>query len=360
MNKPYFLYIIHNSGACLFSHNFKEELGIEIFQKDLFSSFITAISTFSSELNQKLGYSKKYGRLPSIPLNISFEIMIFYKDPLIGALVVEKNDIDDDMKSFLNELLREFLIIYENNLQCWDGSVDVFEAFKNEIKRIYNKMEILSYQIPILLEGYENKSFLSETYTHIIKEINDQQNIEEISQKIGKPVDEVKTMVSNLLWLEIITLSEKVFDDDIFEPKKDLFYLIRSSEMHPNNIVLKVDESELKLLGAIDGFKTVYALSEEFPDVPIHKIKKIISNYLSKGSYIEKVELYPRIIRISDDILNKMTTETLALAYSLENICDGESSLADISKKVGIPIREIKKTLDLLGKHVIYKKKYIK
>ena len=59
-------------------------------------------------------------------------------------------------------------------------------------------------------------------------------------------------------------------------------------------------------------------------------------------------------------ILEKMPTETLALAYSLENICDGEISLAEISKKIGSPIREIKEVLDTLGKQVIFKKKYLK
>ena len=118
--------------------------------------------------------------------------------------------------------------------------------------------------------------------------------------------------------------------------------------------------TEYQLLEAIDGSKTISDLSEELQNISIHEIKHLISFYLSKGTYIEKVELYPQIIKISDKILNEMTTETLAITYSLENICDGEISLIDISKKVGVPIKEIKKTLDLLGKHVIYKKKYIK
>lgn len=348
------------SGACLFSYNFKEK--IEIIS-NLFSAFITAISTFSAELNKKLGLSKRYGRLPSIPINQTFEIIISYKDPLIGTLILERKDIDEDVKNFLNDVLNEFLIIYENNLQDWDTDVVQFEPFKNEIQRIYKKMEIISYQIPILQEGYENKSFLSEIYVHYIKEINGQQNIKEISQKLGKSVDEIKTMISNLLWLEIITLSEKVYDDDIFEPKKDLFYLIRTKDMISEKDISNYTErklTEYQLLEAIDGFKTISDLSEELQNISIHEIKHLISFYLSKGTYIEKVELYPQIIKISDKILNEMTTKTLALTYSLENICDGEISLIDISKKVGVPIKEIKKTLDLLGNNVIYKKKYIK
>ncbi len=92
MKKPYFLYIINPAGICLFSYNFKKD--IEMFQSDLFSGFITAITSFSSELNENLGYTEQYGRLPAIPLSLIFEIMISYVDQLIGVLVVEKKDID--------------------------------------------------------------------------------------------------------------------------------------------------------------------------------------------------------------------------------------------------------------------------
>jgi aminopeptidase-like protein len=116
----------------------------------------------------------------------------------------------------------------------------------------------------------------------------------------------------------------------------------------------------MDLIEAIDGFKSVYDLSEDFPNLTLNEIKQIISIYLLKGSYLEKVELYPQIINIDEEVLEKMSTETLALAYSLENICDGELSLAEISKKIGSPIREIKKVLDTLEKQVIFKKRYLK
>ena len=361
MNKPYFLYIIHNSGACLFAQNFKEDF--ELFQKDIFSSFITAISVFTTELNKKLGYSKKFGRLPLIPINTTFEILISYKDPLIGALVVEKKDIDEDLKSFLNEILNEFLIIYDKNLQDWDGSIDDFETFSGEIKRIYEKQELQTFQIPKIIEGCENYPNLSETYLNLLKEVDGNKSIKEIALKMGIAVDDVVTMISNLLWLELITLSQKVYNEDIFEPKKDLFYLIRSSKTDIHYETLEVTDkrrTEMDLIEAMDGFKSVYDLSEQFPNLTLNEIKHIISIYLLKGLYLEKVELYPQIIKIDEEILAKMSTETLALAYSLENICDGELSLVEISKKIGAPIHEIKKVLDILEKQVIFKKRYLK
>lgn len=61
MKKPYFLYIIDSSGVCLFSYNFKKD--IEMFPSDIFSGFITAISIFSTELNENLGLTEKDGRI---------------------------------------------------------------------------------------------------------------------------------------------------------------------------------------------------------------------------------------------------------------------------------------------------------
>jgi hypothetical protein len=361
MKRPYFLYVIDSGGICLFSYNFKND--IEMFQSDLFSGFITAISLFSSELNEKLGYTKKFGRLPAIPLNLIFEIMISYINPLVGVIVVEKKDIDKDMKDFLNETLKNFLSKFNDELENWDGEVSSFSTFKDDIEKIFKKMELFSFQIPKMKEIPVSKKVFNEKYLAVIKEIDGKKSIKEISQKMGKPLDAIKTMISNLLWSELITLSEKVYEDDIFEPKRDLFYLIRTKNLDPEKVDLELPEEKLieyELLGSIDGFKTVYNISEEFQNLSIYEIKHLLSFYLSKGSYIEKVELYPQIININEEFLGELTTEDLVLSYSLENICDGELSLEELSIKIGFSIRDIKKVLDLLGKHVFYKKKYVK
>jgi hypothetical protein len=355
------LYILNEAGICLFSFNFKEH--IKMFQKDLFCGFITGISLFSAELNVNLGYSKKFGRLPSIPINKTFEILISYINSLVGIIVVEKKDIDKDMKSFLDECLQEFSLKYKSTLIDFDGDVEIYGGFQNEIIRIYNKMEIMSYQIPKLIEGGNRIHNLSEDYLAFIKEIDGQKSIKEITQKMGKTIDEIRTMISNILWEDLITLSQKVFDDDVFEPKRDLFYLIRTKDNDPEMEKASHSQSKLevyRLLAAIDGFKSVHDLSEEFSHFTLQEIKYFVSYYLSQGNYLEKIDLYPQIISIGDEILEKMTTEDLVLAYSLENLCDGDLSIVDISKKTGFNTGEIKKTLDLLGKHVFYKKKYIK
>jgi len=347
----------------LFSYNFKQD--IELFPSDIFSGFITAISIFSTELSSNLGLTEQDGRLPAIPLSLDFEILISYMTPYIGVLVVEKKDIDQDMKDFLNAFLPIFLKKYEKQLKRWGGNLRIFNSFKEEIEKIFKKMELFSFQIPKMKEISINKIFLpeNENYGTIIKEIDGKKSIKEISEKSGKTIDDTKTMISNLFWGELITLSEKVYEDDVFEPKRDLFYLLRTEELDPEQKLSDLSEQELlehKLLSAIDGFKTVFNIKSEFPNLTLYETNLIISYYFSKGSYFEKIELYPQIIKISEDFFEKMTTQDLALSFSLENMCDGESSLADLSGKTGFPLRDIKRILDLLGNQVFYKKKYVK
>ena len=336
-----------------------------MFPSDIFSGFITAISIFSTELNENLGLTEKDGRLPAIPLSLDFEIMISYKNSLVGVLVVEKKDIDQDMKDFLNAFLPIFIKKFKVQLNRWNGNLKDFLSFKEEIEKIFKKMELFSFQIPRMKEISKDKNILyeNENYKTIIKEIDGKKSIKEISEKSGKTIDETKTMISNLFWSELITLSEKVYEDDVFEPKRDLFYLIRTKEFDPEQKLSNLSEQVLmehKLLRAIDGFKTVFNIKSDFPNLNLYETKLIISYYFSKGSYFEKIELFPQIIKISEVFFEKMTTQDLALSFSLENICDGESSLADLSEKTGFPLRDIKRILDLLGNQVFYKKKYVK
>ncbi len=322
---------------------------------------MTGISTFSRELNEQIGYSKEYGRVPSIPININFEILILYKDQLISTLVVEEKDIDDDLLNFHDALVEEFLSKYKKNLVEFDGDVVAFNSFEDEIERIYRKMRIFSYQIPNKV-NVQKRINLDHEQFEVLRFINGQNSIKEIANKMGKEVDRIKDIISVLSWNELINLSEKVNDDDIFEPKKELFHLIRSrtfnQEETPN--ISEKKALEFNVLNSIDGLKTVSELAEDFPNLTIKDIKYIISYYRSKGDYLEKIELYPQVILINDKILLNLPNESLALCYSLENICDGELSLLEISEKLGVSIKEIKKILEFIGKHVLYKKKYVK
>ncbi|MHA1380472.1 MAG: hypothetical protein ACTSRG_19070 [Candidatus Helarchaeota archaeon] len=358
MNKPYFLYIINSAGICLFSYNFKKDL--KLFDIPLFSGFITAVSKFSEELNRQLSNADEIDRIPSIPINKFFEILISYKNGLTGALIVEKKDIDEDMNTYLEEILLEFHVIYKDVLANWNDDVAVFESFKDEIERIFEKMTVFSFQIPELKEEIYDLSFLSQEFNGIVKFIDGKRDIIQISKLTGKSVEEVKNMISKLLWHEAITLSQKVYDDDIFESRRDLFYLIRAekkdSELQ-NRSEFQNKNKEFELLKKFDGFKTIYELSEIMFDFSLHNIKYITSYYLTQGNFLEKVELYPQIIKISDDTRSFLPPDSLALSYSLENVCDGDLSLSEISKKIDVPIIRIKKILDLLGTEVTFRKK---
>ncbi|NVM02198.1 MAG: hypothetical protein HWN67_07670 [Candidatus Helarchaeota archaeon] len=361
INKPYFLSIINPSGICLFLYSFKEEFDVTEFQ--LFSGFITAIIKFSEELTEKIGYRKEDGRVPSIPLNLNFEILISYNGPLIGCLVAERKDYDEDMKIFLNEVLNEFLEINGEILKDFNGDIGIFDKFKDEIERIFRKTSIFSYQIPKMRSDQNKRISLKEDFLEVINLIDSKKDIKQISQILKKGVEKIKDMISRLLWLELINLSDKVHDDDVLEPRKDLFQLIRSREIDPEKEKEKYLEekaTEFELLNAIDGFKTVHDLDDDFPNLTSDEIKRILSYYLSQGSFLEKIELYPQLLNIDDKLIEDLPDESLALCYSLENICEGDLSLAEISERIGKPIKEIKIMLNFMGDHVTYTKRPVK
>ena len=379
MNKPYFLYILRTSGICLFSYNFRKK--VEQFQEQLFSGFIAAISKFTQELNTQLGYADKDEKLASIPIGDNFEILLTHKQRYIGALIVEKKDINEDMREFSEDLLKEFIIKYQEQLENWDGDIARFEKYEIDIEKKFRKMAIFSFQIPKLNDLYKEKKDELKEFSELIELIDGKKALDEISRALGKDIEEIKKSIASLLWSGVIELSEKVYDEDIFEPKRDLFYLIRAKDLNLKEEEIKSHLKQIQgsehlaelydfesfflarkfdLLKAIDGFKTVHDLSKEFTNLKLHDIKYLISYYLSEGAYLEKVELYPQIIQINEKLREKLPPESLALSYSLENICDGESSLREISEKIGVPVMEIKKVLDILEKNVTYIKKYQK
>ena len=380
MNKPYFLYIMNNSGICLFSYNFKKD--VEMFQDQLFSGFITAISKFTSELNRQLGYSEDYHKIHVLPVGEYFEIMILKKTEMICTLILEVKDEDEDMKQYLEDLFLAFNFKYEKQLIKWNGDIAQFEDFSENIEKIFRKMSIFTFQIPKIKEHRIEIGKIPEKLDSLLEEriIDGQRDIAEIARIKGINVEKAKDRISELLWNDNITLSAKVYDDDIFEPKRELFYLIRAKQLNVKDEELKshlrkfeaenlVDlfqfedfllQRKFDLLKAVDGFKTISNLAKEFKNLNLHDIKYLISYYLFEGDYLEKVELYPQLIAVSDQIRSTLEPQDIALSYSLENICDGESSLKEISEKIGVSLKEIKNVLDSLGKHVTYIKKYKK
>ncbi|MHA1299054.1 MAG: hypothetical protein ACTSO9_06365 [Candidatus Helarchaeota archaeon] len=359
MNKPYFLYIMDVGGTCLFSQNLKNHL--KNFDSSLFCGFVNAIFKFSGELNKQIGYTEEKHRISTFPINEVFDILISKKDSLLGVIVLEKKDFEEDMKIFLNEILKEFQAKYGEILKHRRYNLIIFEDFKSEVERIYMRMQILSFQIPKMKRPVLDEEKLDNAFYKLIELIDGHRDINDLATQMGYSVEKIKNMISKLLWQDLITLSEKIYDTDIFEPKRDLFYLVRTKNLEfneKNKEKIAQRKIELDLLKSIDGFKTVEELASEFSNLTIHDVKHIISYYLLQKRYLEKVELCPIIINIDEKLRKGLTTNTLALSYSLENICDGELSISDIADRFEVLFKEIKDILDYFGKFVTYKKRF--
>ncbi|MFX1295974.1 MAG: hypothetical protein ACFFD2_14135 [Promethearchaeota archaeon] len=358
MDKPYSLYIINDSGMCLFSFNFKKD--IESLDPVLFSGFLMAINQFSDRLKTKLALKesgKKMSTLSSISFNINLEFIIEYMKPLTGAMIISKSANRIELRTFLKQVLTTFNNRYVDILENWDRKINHFKTFSNELELIFQKGQIFSYQIPKILKD------ASPEFKSIIKPLKNYldgtKSIQEIAFLTNLSLENVTQRISKLFWYDFIDLSQRVDLYDIFEPRKELFYLLRSK--HPNTQIQEVITSNPKhfeLLRRINGFMTINELNNKFKDISIDEIKKIISYYLSKGAFLRKVKLFPQIIQISHSIKAQYTSDTLSLMFTLENMCDGELSLEAISEKIGTPIMDIKAVLNQLGNNVTYRKEY--
>ncbi len=358
MDKPYALYIIDNSGNCLFSHDFKSD--IESLDPVLFSGFLTAIMHFSTRLNTQLASKETTppgSTLSTISFNLNIEFIIEYVKTLTGAMIIDKTANIIESRAFLKQVLNAFNTRYSELLKHWDHDTEIFEGFKFELERIFGKGQIYSYQIPRLLKAIP--SYLKDLAEPLEPYIDGLRSIQELAHLSSLSIEEVKQRISKLWWYDYIDLSQGVSIDDIYEPRKELFYLLRTKPSVKASKEMRTSTPEyFEILRRINGFMTVNELKQELKDTSIEHIQKTISYYLSQGAYLRKVQLFPQIIQITQDFKMGFPADVLPLIFTLENICDGDLSLEHIAVKTRVPITVIKAVLNQLGDAVTYRKEY--
>lgn len=358
MDKPIVLYIINSAGTCLFHYEFKKD--IQSLDPILFSGFLTAIMHFGSQMQSHLAttnLSQKISTISNISFDINIEFIIEHWKGVTGAMIVYRQSNTSELREFLKQVLGVFVEQYASILETWNNDLIVFEGFSTELQQISEKGRIYSYQIPNLI-GTPSPN-LKVVMTELEPYLDGTRSIQEIANLSKLSLNEVKDKISKLWWNDYVELSQIVDIDDIYEPRKELFYLIRSKPSNQKIKYVKNTQSvELEILRKINGFSTISEIDRELQDIPLAEIQKNISFYLSKGAYLRKVKLYPQIIQIEQKFKNQCSGDILALVFTLENICDGDLSLEDISRKIKVPILVIKAILNELKEYVTYRKEY--
>ncbi|MDD1778923.1 MAG: hypothetical protein LUQ65_12230 [Candidatus Helarchaeota archaeon] len=116
------VWIINRAGICLLDRNYS---GLEI-NKQLFSGFITAISSLASQFNRTLD---------SISMS---DMTIHYtmENEAVIAVAVDRDDNEEEIRRKLHDLLSEFNSKFGEMLVDWDGNLSYFDSFTKDLDRI--------------------------------------------------------------------------------------------------------------------------------------------------------------------------------------------------------------------------------
>ena len=116
------VWLINRSGICVLDRNYT---GFRV-NKQLFAGFLTALSSFATQLNKKLD------------LLTMGDVSIYYEleGNLIIAMAVDTDDYNQEMRRKIKEIREEFALKYGVILDDWDGNLAYFDPFLKDLDRI--------------------------------------------------------------------------------------------------------------------------------------------------------------------------------------------------------------------------------
>ncbi|MHA1356976.1 MAG: hypothetical protein ACTSQI_01775 [Candidatus Helarchaeota archaeon] len=301
MARLYDLYIINRDGLCLLHQNFAAVDGESesISDSDLVGGFFSAIQQFMQDVLPGTGDALSIKSLD----RGDFKLLIEHRPEtdIFGIVVSEKEDVE--IRRQLIEIIREFENTYKDDLLNFTGDVEQFQEFKAFILSKFPSKLITPKHIPEIdinikviqqiINGEINSIELggvnyvvSPEHRLILKYINGQRTIEEISNITQIKFQAIIEFLSLLIWNNILKVYIRpvVHDTDIFETKD--IELFHSDSLERKLVQKRFGEKGLQFLTTSKGLsiKDLAGLS----GIDIEIAKEMAANFLING-YIRKV-----------------------------------------------------------------------
>ncbi|NVM54320.1 MAG: hypothetical protein HWN66_11515 [Candidatus Helarchaeota archaeon] len=294
MTRLYDLYIINRDGLCLLHQKF----GVIDVDSDLVGGFFSAIQQFMRDV-------LPIGDVQSIKSldRGDFKLLIEHRteSDIFGIVICEKEDVEVRRK--LIEILVEFEKTHKDKLRTFIGDVGGFQEFKNIILSKFPSQLITSKHIPEIgrddkiihqiINGEVNSVELAginyvvtDDHRSILRYVNGQRTIEEISKVTEISTDNIIEVISLFVWNNLLKLHIQplIHETDIFETKDVNVFFADSLE---KQIVLKTfGEKGLQFLTTSKGLP-IKDLAE-LSGIDIEMAKRMAANFLISG-YIRKV-----------------------------------------------------------------------
>lgn len=144
--------------------------------------------------------------------------------------------------------------------------------------------------------------------------------------------------------------------DDFDVQAWEVFYLKDGLSDSALN-VLGGDEDALKVVEAIDGKRSLLAVSRQ-ADVPLEKCILVVRRLLEQG-VLGRVELCPVIRKVNSGklLLFGIHDRYVRLYRELKTLCDGTRSVKEIADALGINYDNLRYLLSILGEDVTWVKR---
>jgi predicted hydrocarbon binding protein len=331
MTRLYDLYVINRDGLCLLHQKFGS---IEV-DSDLVGGFFSAIQQFMRDV-LPIGDAQSIKSLD----RGDFKLLIEHQKEtdIFGIVISEKEDVEVRRK--LIEIIAEFDKRYKNKLINFSGEVGEFQEFKNFILSKFPSQLIIPKHIPEIvnvnliyriINGEINSVELgginygiTNQQRMILKHINGQRTIEEISEIIQIPSEKVIEFISLLVWHNLLRLfiQPLVHDTDIFKTKDlNLFF---ADSLEKQIVENTFGEKGLEFLKLNKGGLPIKDLAE-LSGIDLNTAKKMAAYFLV-SDYVQKVgaEKAPSLV----DLKN---TPIAIYSYALK-MAKGSEDMGDLLK----------------------------
>ncbi len=322
------MYIIkRETGVCMYHKDFVEA----IFDPDLISSFISAMTSFFDEANQSIASRARAFE------GTDYKILVEFGEWTLGALAAAE---DDDL---VREKLRRLITIFEEqfNLLRWvEMDLAVYSRFEKHVIS-----ELLRDQVTpdsVIRQKLNWDMYVKDPeVVSFLQFLPETISVKEASKFLEMPVEVAMNIVANAIWEKAVVLTNPVRPDDIYQTTS----LERTGEF-----IDGVSPETTAALSELDGETPLVIAAERVKTKDLRKFLEEIA-VLAQRDAVERVtESQATLVQHSNVLQDIISSCSVLLGNKLTRqiffdsrnaLCDNYSWLIfiDIEEGVDIEIR---------------------
>ncbi len=198
------VYLIHqNTGNCII---FKKYGNLE-FNEDLIAGFLTALKDFAGEVTGGQGIMKtlKMGQ---------YSILLLNDGGILVAGALDRRDDESIAFKALQEMLKQFIKEYKDDIPGWKGNLSLFRPFEEKIDKYLKGGKIAQKEIyaPLLKKKLPKQLIdmgaLTKEEFSFADYFNGADTVDAIAEKAGMPMEKVEIMVEKFKELGLVKMNK--------------------------------------------------------------------------------------------------------------------------------------------------------